>query len=78
MVDSQHNPGQQLQERVNKVSHIHTLDRLLSMETWAAAKKNFHLVWRCHQLLSGFLAKGHLPRVFRQSSRSLMIRVIMK
>ena len=41
-------------------------------------QKNFQLVWRCHQLLSGFLAKGHLPRVSRQSSRSLMIRVIMK
>ena len=24
-------------------------------------QKNFQLVWRCHQLLSGFLAKGHLP-----------------
>ena len=32
-------------------------------------------MWRCQQLLSGFLAKGHLPRVSR---RSLMIRVIMK
>ena len=26
--------------------------------------KKFQLVWRCHQLLSGFLAKGHLPQVF--------------
>ena len=52
---------------------------LLSMEPWAAAKKNFYLVWRCHQLLSsGFLAKGHLPWVSRQSRRSLMIRVTMK
>ena len=24
---------------------------------------SFSLVWRCHQLLSVFLAKGHLPRV---------------
>ena len=24
---------------------------------------SFKTVWRCHQLLSGFLAKGHLPRV---------------
>ena len=32
-------------------------------------------MWRCHQLLSGFLAKGHLPRVSRQWP---MIRVIMK
>ena len=39
--------------------------------------KNFQLVWQCHQLLSGFLAKGHLPRVSSQSRRSLMIRVIM-
>ena len=30
-------------------------------------KKIFKLVWRCHQLLSWFLAKGHLPRVSRQS-----------
>ena len=27
-------------------------------------------MWRCHQLLSGFLAKGHLPRVSRQSRLS--------
>ena len=26
-------------------------------------QKSFKLVWRCHQLLSGFLAKDHLPRV---------------
>ena len=56
----------------------HIVSSLLSMEPWAAAKKNFQLVWRCHQLMSGFLAKGHLPRVSRQSGRSLMIRVIMK
>ena len=35
------------------------------MEPWAAAKKGFKLLWRCHQLLSGFLAKGHLARVSR-------------
>ena len=35
---------------------------LLSVEPWAATKKSFRLVWRCHQHLSGFLAKGHLPR----------------
>ena len=51
---------------------------LLSMEPWAAAKKNFQLVWRYHQLVSGFLAKGHLPRVSHQSHQSLMIRVIMR
>ena len=50
---------------------------LLFMEAWTAAKKT-QLLWRCHQLLSGFLGKGHLPRVPRQSRRSLMIRVIMK
>ena len=31
-------------------------------------KKSFRP--RCHQLLSGFLAKGHLPRVLRQSRLS--------
>ena len=36
-------------------------------------QKSFKLMWRCHQLLSGLLAKGHLPRVSR---RSLMIRVM--
>ena len=35
---------------------------LLSMEPWAAAKKSFKVVWQGHQLLSGFLAKGHLPQ----------------
>ena len=34
---------------------------LLSMEPWTAAKKSFKLVWRYHQLLSGFLVKDHLP-----------------
>ena len=47
------------------------------MEPWAVAKKTL-LVWRCHQLLSAFLAKGHLPRVSHQSRQSLMIRMIMK
>ena len=42
------------------------------------SQNSFQLVWWCHQLLSAFLAKGHLPRVSRQSRRSLMIRVIMK
>ena len=41
-------------------------------------QKSSKLVWRCLQLLSGFLAKGYLPRVSRQSRRSLMIRVIIK
>ena len=31
-------------------------------------RKCFTLVWRCHQLLSGFLAKGHLLQVSRQSA----------
>ena len=34
-------------------------------------QKSFKLVWRCHQLLSGFLAKDHLPRVSRPLPRSL-------
>ena len=51
---------------------------LLSMKAMGCGQKSFKLVWRCHQLLSGFLAKGHLPWVSRQSRRSLMIRVIMK
>ena len=29
-------------------------------------QKSFQLVWRCHQLLSEFLAKGHLSRLLRQ------------
>ena len=42
------------------------------------SQKNFKLVWWCHQLLTTFLAKGHLLQLSRQSCRSLMIRVIMK
>ena len=47
-------------------------------EAMSYGQKRFKLVWRCYQLLSGFLAKGHLPRVSRQARRSLMIRLIMK
>ena len=35
---------------------------LLSIGTWAAAKKLI-LVWRGHHLLSGFLVNNHLSRV---------------
>ena len=31
--------------------------------TMGFGQKSFRLVWRCHQLLSGFLANGHLPRM---------------
>ena len=31
-------------------------------------QKSFKLVWRCHQLLTGSLANGHLPRVSRLSA----------
>ena len=33
--------------------------------------KGFKLVWWCHQLLSGFLVKGHLLLVLRQSRLSV-------
>ena len=36
------------------------------------SQKSFKLVWRCHQLLSGFLlAKRHVPRVSRQSRHDM-------
>ena len=54
------NPGKpQLGDRLLKGMYF-----LLSMEPWAAAKKkkkNFWLVWWCHQLLSRFPANGLLP-----------------
>ena len=28
------------------------------MDPWAVTKKNFMLVWQCHQFLSRFLANG--------------------
>ena len=37
-------------------------------------QENFKLVWRCHQLLSGFLAKGLLPREPRQSFLSANVK----
>ena len=40
------------------------------MEPWVAAKIIFKLVWRCHHLLSGFLANVHLLRVSRKSRLS--------
>ena len=33
-------------------------------------QRSSKLVWRCHQLLSGFLAQDHFPRVSRQSRLS--------
>ena len=33
------------------------------------SQESFKLVWRCHQVLLGFLANGHLP----QSHLSLMM-----
>ena len=50
-----------------KISNNVTINYPFYMEPWAAVKKSFKLVWRCHHLLSGFLAKGHLPRVLCQS-----------
>ena len=35
-------------------------------------QKMFKLVWRCHHLLSCFLAKGHLPRLQHQSHLSVI------
>ena len=32
--------------------------------------KKFMVVWRCHQLLSGFLTNSHLSQVSRQSRLS--------
>ena len=40
-------------------------------------QKGFKLVWRCHQL-SGFLAKGHFPRVSGQSRLSADVWMIMR
>ena len=42
----------------------------LLMKPWAATKK-CKIVWRCHQLLYGFLAIGPLSRVSRQSILSV-------
>ena len=55
---------------LHQVFHHSVISFLLSMESWAAAKRNVQLVWRCHQLLPGFLAKGHLPRVSCHSRQS--------
>ena len=33
-------------------------------------KKKTKLVWQCHQFLSGFLVKSHLPRTLHQSRLS--------
>ena len=35
-------------------------------------QKSFTLVWWCQQLLSGFLAKGHLPREPRLSANEII------
>jgi hypothetical protein len=72
-----------LQTLIWSLHWLSTIDSEIKVAccTWSHGlrrKKSFKTVCRCHQLLSGFLAKGHLPRVAGQSHRSLMIRVIMK
>ena len=42
----------------------------LSSMSNGCSQKGFKLVWRCHQLLSGFLSKGQLPWVLHQSRLS--------
>ena len=59
-----------LQQKTNLKWGIHAVHGSIG-----CSLKNSKLVWRCHQHLSGFLAKNQLTRVSRQS---LMIRVIMK
>ena len=53
-------------------AHLYTHTCSLWVESLAKErkKKSFKLVWWCHQLLSGFLANGHLPRVSLQSCLS--------
>jgi hypothetical protein len=38
------------------------------------SQKGFKLVWRCHQILSGFLANDHFPQ---SHVSQLMLRVII-
>ena len=49
--------------------------RLVVHGAMGCGQESFKLVWRCHQLLSVFLAEGHLPRV---SCLWANYRVIMK
>ena len=55
--------------RVREI-HLHLVEFLLP-HTWSHGqqpeKKSIMLVCRCHQLLSGLLANGHLLQVSRQS-----------
>jgi hypothetical protein len=50
----------------------------LTTESWDAAKRSFKLVWRCHQLLSGFLANDYLSECHDSHVCQLMIRLIMR
>ena len=40
---------------------------LIVHEAMGCCQKSFKLVWWCHQLLSGFLSKGHLLQISRLS-----------
>ena len=46
--------------------------------TTDSGQKNVKLMWRCHQLLSGFLDNGNLSRVSRQSCLSANNREITR
>ena len=59
--------------------HVHVLDSSYNEENilpdvygiMACGQKSFKLVWRCHQLLFGFLANDHLSRVSRLSTNDI-------
>ena len=46
--------------------YLHLSPKFGAHKAMGCSQKNF-IVWRCHRLLSGFLAKDHLPRVSCQS-----------
>jgi hypothetical protein len=56
---------------MKKVRYNTTYTLLSVHGAMGCGQKSLLLVWRCHQLLSGFLAKGHLFPVSRWSRLSV-------
>ena len=58
-----------LKVTMDKESEGQSSEKTLACYRWSLGfdQESFKLGWQCHQLLSVFLANGHLPRVSRQS-----------
>ena len=70
MIEDSANHIIQLYSVLKSLINLLVVDRPVVDGVMGCDQKSFKIVWRCHQLLSRFLAKGHLLQASRQSRLS--------